>query len=431
MSRIGDTVGGIADQRVGSAVDTRDRPPARTAVRRLALSRIVSLSGTYAASIALAYSIYQQTRSTGWVAATMILTLGAVGFFGPAAGAISDRFDRRRVMILAEVGAAGCWALMALVADTPALLLGLALLASLSEAMFVPASGAAIPNLAGEDNLAWANGLIAVGRCAGLTVGPLTGGVLFAAVGPRWVFGLNAISFVVSAGLVASVRGSFAEPGRPPALPGHGGLGVGFRFVAREPVLRQMLASWVVFVLGTASTIVAEPLLADDFGAGSVGYGALTACWGGGTIVGAWLSRGVRQDREALWIVSFSGLMAATCFAVALSARFWMILVWVAAFGLADGPTQVVEQNLLQRRTPDAVRGRVLGAWEAVMTVSFVAALLLGGLVVGSVGPQGSFAFAGILATIGSGLLLPLLRWLREKPAVDEDVTGAVAARGS
>jgi MFS family permease len=398
----------------------------------LALSRIVSLSGTYAASIALAYAIYRQTRSPGWVTATMILTLGVVGFFGPAAGAISDRFDRRRVMILAEVGAAGCWAVMAAVADTPALLLGLALFASLSEALFIPASGAAIPNLAGEDNLAWANGLIAVGRYAGLTMGPLAGGVLFAAVGPRWVFALNALSFVVSAGLVTSVRGTFADPARSPGLPEHSGLGAGFRFIAREPVLRQMLASWVVFVLGTASTIVAEPLLADDFGAGSVGYGALTACWGGGTIVGAWLSRGVRQDREALWIVSFSGLMAATCFAVALSPWFWLILVWVAAFGLADGPTQVVEQNLLQRRTPDAVRGRVIGAWEAVMTVSFVAALLLGGFVVGSVGPQRSFVFAGILATIGSVLLLPLLGWLREGPiVVDEDAAAAVATRSS
>jgi predicted MFS family arabinose efflux permease len=240
------------------------------------------------------------------------------------------------------------------------------------------------------------------------------GGVLFAAVGPRWVFALNALSFVVSAGLLTSVRGTFADPARSPALHEHGGLAAGFRFLARERVLRQMLASWVVFVLGTASTIVAEPLLADEFGAGSVGYGALMACWGGGTIVGAWLSRGVRRDREALWIVSFSGLMAATCFAVALSPWFWLILVWVAAFGLADGPTQVVEQNLLQRRTPDAVRGRVMGAWEAVMTVSFVAALLLGGVVVGSVGPKRAFIFAGILATAGSALLLPLLRWLHD-----------------
>ena len=335
------------------------RSQARTAVRKLAAGRLVSLTGTYAATIALAYSIYQQTRSTAWVAATMVLTFGAAGAFGPVAGAIGDRFDRRRVMILAEVGAAACWGLVAVVADVPPLLVALACLASLFEALFVPASSAAIPNLAGDDHLAWANSLIAIGRYAGLTVGPLIGGLLFVAVGPRWVFVVNAASFLVSAALVATVRGNFTDSNRPAEEAFEPmGLAAGFRYVARERVLRWMLLSWVVFVLGTATTIIAEPVLADEFGVGSLGYGLLTACWGGGTIVGAWLSRGVREDREALWIVSFSGLMALTCFGVALSPWFWLILVWVTAFGLADGPTQVVEQNLLQRRTPDAVRGR-------------------------------------------------------------------------
>ncbi len=343
----------------------------------------------------------------------MILTFGVVGFFGPVAGAISDRFDRRRVMITGEVGAAAAWALMVGVTETPGLLLGLAFGASLFESLFLPASSAALPNLAGEDELARANSLIAMGRNAGLTIGPLVGGLLFAAVGSRGVFGLNAVSFVVAAALVVGVHGRFAGADRVSSgTADRGGLASGIVFIVREPVLRQMLLSWVVFVLGTASTIVAEPLLADEFEAGALGYGALTAFWGGGTIVGAWMSRGVRREREAVWIVSFSALMALTCFGVALSPSFWLVLVWIAAFGLADGPTQVVEQNLLQRLTPDHLRGRVMGAWEAVMTGAFVGALLLGGLVVGRVGPAGAFVFAGVMGLFGAALLLPLLRRL-------------------
>lgn len=394
-------------------------PPHRaiqSSVGRLALARMVSLTGTYAASIALVFSIHQQTGSTAWVSATMILTFGVVGFFGPVAGAISDRFDRRRVMVVGEVGAAAAWALMAGVTEMPALLLGFAFCASLLESLFIPASSAAIPNLAGEQELARANSMIAIGRNAGLTIGPLVGGLLFAVVGARGVFVLNAASFLVAAALVASVRGRFADPARASSgTSEHGGLAVGIRFIVHEPVLRQMLLSWVVFVLGTASTIVAEPVLADEFGAGSLGYGLLTACWGGGTIVGAWLSRGVRREREALWIVYFSALMALTCFALALSQWFWLILVSIAAFGLADGPTQVVEQNLLQRRTPDEIRGRVMGAWEAVMTGAFVGALLLGAVVVGRVGPAGAFVFAGIMGLGGAALLLPLIRWLPDE----------------
>jgi MFS family permease len=412
--------------------DTRElatRMSSRSAVRRLALGRMISLTGTYAASIALSYSIYEQTRSTTWLAATMILTFGIIGFFGPVAGAIGDRFDRRRVMVVSETGAAACWALMAIASGVPTVLLALAFCASLLEALFIPASSAAIPNLAGRDDLAWANSLIAIGRYTGLTLGPLLGGLVVAAVGTRWVFAVNSVSFLVSVLLVLSVRGDFAEPERgSEVVEEHEGLAAGFRFIARERVLRWMLLSWVVFVLGTATTIVAEPVLADEFGTGSLGYGLLTACWGGGTIVGAWLSRGVDEDREARWIVGFSGLMALTLFGVALSPWFWLILIWVAAFGLADGPTQVVEQNLLQRRTPDAVRSRVMGAWEAVMQGALVIALLLGGVIVSAAGPKGAFVFGGVTGVIGAALLLPLLRWLPGHGGAIEPVTGVPMA---
>ena len=60
--------------------------PSRTAVRRLALGRFLSLTGTFAAGTALTYTIYQRTGSTVWVSATMLLTWGIIGFLGPLAG---------------------------------------------------------------------------------------------------------------------------------------------------------------------------------------------------------------------------------------------------------------------------------------------------------------------------------------------------------
>lgn len=397
----------------GDIRELAPRSPSRSEVRKLALGRLISLTGTYAASIALSYSIYEQTRSTTWLTATMILTFGIIGFFGPVAGAIGDRFDRRRVMIVSETGAAMCWALMAIAGGEPTILLALAFCASLLEALFIPVSSAAIPNVAGDSDLAWANSLIAIGRYTGLTLGPVVGGAVVAVIGARWVFAVNAISFVVSVLLTVSVRGDFADVERRSGeADQHRGLAAGFRFIARERVLRRMLLSWVVFVLGTGTTIVAEPVLADEFGTASFGYGLLTACWGGGTIAGAWLSRHIDEHREARWIVVSSGLMAVTLFGVALSPWFWLILLWVAAFGLADGPTQVVEQNLLQRRTPDAIRGRVMGTWEAVMQAAIVVALLLGGAIVAAAGPKGAFVFGGATGVIGAALLLPLLRWL-------------------
>ena len=212
---------------------------------------------------------------------------------------------------------------------------------------------------------------------------------------------------------MVSVRGNFADPEREEEdAQEHRGLGAGFRFIARDRVLKRLLLSWTVFILGMASTLIADPILADEFGWGPFGYGLITSCWGGGTIIGAWLGRGVRENSEGLWVVGFSGLVALTGFGVAVSPWFWLVLACVALFGLADGPTQVVEQNLLQRRTPDVVRSRVMGAWEAVNHIALVGAFVLGGFIVPVVGPKGAYAVGGVTGVLGTALLLPLLRWL-------------------
>jgi MFS family permease len=390
----------------------------RTAVRRLALGRVISMTGTFAAGTALTFTIYQQTRSTAWISATMLLTWAVIGFLGPLAGAVGDRFDRRRVMIVSESASAVCWLVMALVTHSPGLLLAIAFASSVFEVPYFPASSAAIPNVAGEDNLSWANSLVAMGRYAGLTFGPIIGGLLVAAVGPEWVFVANAASYLVSVVLTWSVRANFADPERDQeSAEAYRGVLAGFRFVWSDRVLRQLALSFMVFIVGMATTIVADPVLADEFDTGSFGYGLITAFWGVGTVVGTWMGRRISEDAEARWLVGFSWLVALTGFGVALSPWFGLVLFWLFAFGVTDGPTQVVEQNLLQRRSPDVVRSRVMGAWETLMHGSLVVALVLGAWIVAVLGPKGAYAIGGVTGLVGAALLMPMLRWLPEREA--------------
>ncbi len=130
----------------------------RANVRRLTLARLISVTGGAAAYTALTFTIYERTRSPTWLAAALFLTFGVSGLIGPLAGALGDRFDRRRIMIASDLAGAGCFTAMAFARD-PGWLLAFAFVSAVVEAPFWPASGAAIPNLVEAKDLGWANGM--------------------------------------------------------------------------------------------------------------------------------------------------------------------------------------------------------------------------------------------------------------------------------
>ena len=192
------------------------------AIRRLAVSRAIAVTGYEAGWIALMVAIYARTHSTVWMSAALFAAIASSSLVAPVAGALGDRYDRRRVMIVSELAAAAFAAAM-VVAHAPWLLVALAALVGLAEAPFMPASSAAVPNLVGDDRLEWANSTLAVGRNVGQLLGPLVGGVAAAAVGSAAVFGISAVGFLVSGALVASVSGRFSgQARRAPRSPAAG-----------------------------------------------------------------------------------------------------------------------------------------------------------------------------------------------------------------
>ena len=394
----------------------------RSAVRRLALARLISVTGGAAAFAALNFTIYQRTHSAAWLSASLLLTFGAGGLFAPLGGALGDRFDRRRVMIASDLAGAACFAAMALVQE-PAALLAVGFATAIVESPFWSASAAAIPNLVGEDDLAWANGLVQMGGNAGIMIGPAVGGALLAAVGPGPVFAANALSFVISAALVATVGGRFSEE-----RDGHGdehqGLRAGFVFIARDRVLRTIVLAWVVFVVGLGMVMVADVPLAELFGAGATGYGLMIGAWGAGSVLGSLSGRWLNQRTELLALVAGTAAIAVTTAGIATSPWFASVLVLILLAGIADAVTMVAETGIQQRRTPDAVRSRVSAASEAVIHVALAAGFALGGPALEAFGPRGVYAVGGGLGLLGAAVLLPILRAARQGVA-----TGASVAR--
>ena len=397
-------------------------PSAKTNVRRLAVARAISLTGSAAAYLALVDWIFVETGSSRWVAAVLLATEGVSGLVGPVTGALGDRFDRRRVMIVSDLSSSAFFLAMSF-AGTPGLMLALGFGSAVSESPFWSASGAAIPNLVeSDDDISWANGLIAVGRNAGITIGPMLGGVLVAVLDARWVFAINALSFVVSAALVSSVRGRFSgERGEEEK---HGGLAAGVVFLARDRVLRRITMAWVVLVAGTAAVMVADRPLAELFGAGSLGFGAIISCWGAGSIVGSLAGRRMSQRTEPVWLVASTGLVAAGGLGTWLSPVFWPILAFSFTWGFGDALSLVAEQGIRQRRTPDEVRSRVMAAADGAVHATMAVGFMASGFLIESLGAQGVYGLGGAASGIAALLLLPLIGVLRRSGSlVAEEVS--------
>jgi MFS family permease len=402
--------------------------PPRTAVRQLAAGRLISVTGGAAAYTALNFTVWNRTHSPGMQALSLMLTFGVAGILGPFGGALGDRFDRRRLMIISEALAAAFFAVMAFV-DDPGVLIALAFGSAIAELPFFSASRAAIPNLVEhEEDIAWANSLVTVGVHAGIALGPLIGGVLVASFGPAWVFGINAMSFLLSLLLTISVHGRFSDEARAVEEGEHEGLTAGIRFLWREPALRRMSVAWLVFVLGMGMGMVADAPLAESFGTGATGFGLLIAAWGSGSVLGSAAGRWMSARSEPLWMVLGAGCIALAALGVGAAPWFWLVLVSLFVMGMSDGLTIVAENGIMQRRTPDAVRSRTMAAFEALISLGLFVAYLAVIPLLRVLEPQRIYLVGAVGAGLATVLLVPLLSLRREAEAVEAEPTVRVGA---
>jgi MFS family permease len=392
-------------------------------VRRLAVGRMISATGGAAAYTALNYTVWERTHSPYMQALSLLLTFGVAGLVGPFTGALGDRFNRRTVMIWSEAIAAAFFAAMVFAKD-PGVLIALAFGSAVAELPFFSASRAAIPNLVeSEEDLSWANSLVSMGLHAGIAVGPVIGGALVAILAPgdtplpdrlhmagAVVFGLNAISFLISLAVTLTVRGRFEEERSVEHEAEHAGLFAGAAYLLREPVLRRMAIAWLVFVLGMGMGMVADAPLAESFGTGGWGFGLLIACWGGGSVLGTVFGRWMNARTEPLWMVFGAAGVAVSAFGVGLFGLFPLVLVSLLVMGTSDGISIVAENGIMQRRTPDAVRSRTMAALEAVLSLGLAIAYLAAGPILRLVEAQTVYVIAGAFAIGATLVLLPLVR---------------------
>src|SRR4051812_11943016 len=233
----------------GAAVSTSNR----SSIWRLATARGISDTGSWAATVALALVVYAKTGSTVWLSMSFFFTEGSAAVLAPIAGVIADRLNRKSVMIVCDLLGAACYIAMGLV-NEPATLIAIGTVASVLHLPFGPSSSAAVPNLATEDDLSWANGVLSAAGGTGILLGPALAGALTGFLGgAEPVYWLNAASFVFSASLIATIKGRFsvAEKTEEPEERWHQ-MWAGWAYIARKPVLLTLT------IIGAVTFIAAQ-----------------------------------------------------------------------------------------------------------------------------------------------------------------------------
>ena len=383
--------------------------------RLLFLSTLGSSIGTFLAAIALAIDVKDRTNSGLWVGAVLVVEILPTIVVGLTLGPLLDRLERRRLMVAADLLRAAVFATLPF-ATSAGEIVALALVAGLATGFFRPAVYAGVPNLVPAAQLGNANALLQTIENASWAIGPILGGVLTAAAGPHAAYWINAVSFLVSAGLVARIPARLLQSTTALTRGHWTDLKDGFSAVLHSRPLLAVLLGWGLASLAGGAISVSEVFMAKNtLHAGDFGYGLLYAGIGTGLVLGSFWS-GSLVERNGIARVYGSGLaLMALGFGVgAASADIWMAAGACVIGGIGNGIAVVCNALLVQRGISDELRGRAL---TFVMSATF-GLTGVGTIVAGAFMPADGARWVwlagailmGVAATVGYGLARDAMR---------------------
>lgn len=357
--------------------------------RNLWLATVISFAGDWFNFLASAALIGTLTQSGLAVSLLFLCRYLPLFFLAPWAGVLADRFDRKQILIFADLARAVVVGCLVLVQWTGLiwLLYGLTVLQFALSSLFQPAHAAAIPNLVAEKDLVAANAIDGFTWSVMLAVGALLGGIVTTLVGITACFLLDALTFVVSAWFISRISGP-TRRAAPVANQREGVLAFvdGLRYLRQRPFLLGIaLVKTGAALLWGVLNVVELPLARDYFPLGRDGSLSLAIFYAmtgigsgiGPLVVRRWLGDG---QRASLWAILLG-------YALSTVGVFWLSMAHnlpeAALAGLVrtlgGGALWVFSAALLQMLADDAFRGRVAAFEFAAFTLTQSLATLWAG----------------------------------------------------
>jgi MFS family permease len=382
---------------------------------------LVSYTGNWMLGIALPVAVYELTGSPLATGGVLVANKLAALVLGSIAGVFVDRWDRKRTMVIAALIQALILLPLLAVDSNNRVWIVYVVAAGLSAVgqFFRPAENALLPRLVGQEHLVPANALNALNDNLSRLAGPALGGLVMVWIGLDGVVAVDAASFLVAAGMIASIA-TRTEPERDPqpdagtvtrtgAAVWHEWL-AGLRLVWRHPVLRVVFAVFAIASLGEGVMQTAFWAYVDQaLDGGSREAGLLLSAQAIGGFVGVAVVGGWGRARPPLSLLGWGSIGLGLCDLMvfnypAFVSGIWLGLVFMAIGGLPGTAFTTGYVSALQAETDDAYRGRVFGALFATSALFMIGGAAIAGLATERLGPV-TVLTIDALGYIGGGVL--------------------------
>jgi MFS family permease len=342
---------------------------------------MLSNTGTWFQTLAQSVLVYELTHSTFLLGVVSFAQYAPLFLLAPLVGRISDRHDRRTVLMRSQIGAIVVTAILCLVTAlgvaTPGVVIGFAFLLGLANAFSTPTGMALVPSLVEGTSLSAALALNSVTYNVARAVGPVLAAVVINNLGPAWAFGINSLSYVALVVALRSVRPLIEH--LPPAVPPR--LRDSFRLVLRDRTLAALLFTIAAMNLATDPPITLGPaFMSDVYHTDLARAGLLIGAFGAGAVLAAFtFAHRLRGTRRTIAATLATAGIGVALFAVAPTLPLGLSSLFIMGIGYLA--TNTAATSRLQSAVDTSHRGRMMVLWS----LAFLGARPVGSLVDGAI----------------------------------------------
>lgn len=370
----------------------------------------LSLTGVWVRITAQGWLVYDLTNDAFLLGLVSFCQAAPVLIASPIAGAILDRVDRRRVLLVVQLVVAATMFVLATLVATGAIrvwqVMTLAVIAGTASGFDWPARLSLVPSLVPKRDLQSAVALNAAAFNGSRVVGPVVAGFLLGTVGVGACFYLNAAMYVPFVFVLTTMAVDRTLPAAPPQTSAFADLLDGYRYIWRTPTIRGLLSvDLVPLTFGISYFTLAPAVARDVLGLGGRGLGLLLAANGvgylGGTLLVAALSGARRRGRTVVVGVAVYALLLV---GYALSGNVLLTGGLILLIGLVVSVYGTLNDTLIQTLVDESYRGRVMAVYSMFWGLTPIGSLEAG-LVAGHFGVRTALAINGLVILVYAPIL--------------------------